>query len=108
MRVFNAKPYKCNKRMFTILIKKYSCIDDDLLQTRSVKSCHPERSEGSDISGSEILRCAQDDMPACFRTTYRTWLLKLIIGCEHDKSAPTRVSCTFRRGGHCSSRLYGI
>src|SRR5712692_9958170 len=27
-------------------------------------SCHPERSEGSDVPGSEILRCAQDDKPA--------------------------------------------
>src|SRR5216684_8027522 len=24
--------------------------------------CHPERSEGSDLPGTEILRCAQDDM----------------------------------------------
>ncbi len=23
--------------------------------------CHPERSEGSDWQGTEILRCAQDD-----------------------------------------------
>jgi hypothetical protein len=27
----------------------------------SVMSCHPERSEGSDWPGTEILRCAQDD-----------------------------------------------
>src|SRR5713226_6685380 len=26
-------------------------------------SCHPERSEGSDVPGTEILRCAQDDRP---------------------------------------------
>ncbi len=24
--------------------------------------CHPERSEGSDAPGTEILRCAQDDI----------------------------------------------
>src|SRR5712692_7716641 len=27
-------------------------------------SCHPERSEGSAVPGTEILRCAQDDRPA--------------------------------------------
>ena len=25
------------------------------------RDCHPERSEGSDSPGTEILRCAQDD-----------------------------------------------
>jgi hypothetical protein len=25
------------------------------------QACHPERSEGSDTPGTEILRCAQDD-----------------------------------------------
>jgi len=26
------------------------------------RECHPERSEGSDVLATEILRCAQDDM----------------------------------------------
>ena len=29
---------------------------------RHAVECHPERSEGSDSLGTEILRCAQDDM----------------------------------------------
>src|SRR5213592_1728231 len=28
---------------------------------RCEQTCHPERSEGSDMPGTEILRCAQDD-----------------------------------------------
>ena len=34
--------------------------------------CHPERSEGSDSLGTEILRCAQDDRLARFQTPYRS------------------------------------
>ncbi len=29
---------------------------------RPAVACHPERSEGSNSPGTEILRCAQDDM----------------------------------------------
>ena len=36
--------------------------DNEHDQTRSGKGCHPERSEGSDLPGTEILRCAQDDI----------------------------------------------
>ncbi len=41
--------------------------DDDFFPTEigkwceSEQACHPERSEGSDSPGTEILRCAQDD-----------------------------------------------
>src|SRR5579864_1544823 len=55
------------------------------------RQCHPERSEGSDSSSTEILRCAQDDMLARFQITYRFWLLIIIIGDEHGKPAPTNA-----------------
>src|SRR5216683_8298853 len=35
------------------------------LTVRTVTPCHPERSEGSDSPGTEILRCAQDDSIVC-------------------------------------------
>ena len=35
--------------------------DNELYQPKAVIGCHPERSEGSDVPGTEILRCAQDD-----------------------------------------------
>ena len=35
--------------------------DDERSHPRSATACHPERSEGSDAPGTEILRCAQDD-----------------------------------------------
>src|SRR5260221_14793061 len=37
------------------------------LTVRTVTPCHPERSEGSDSPGTEILRCAQDDRAGPFR-----------------------------------------
>jgi hypothetical protein len=37
--------------------------DDEFVQPNPVIfACHPERSEGSDAPGTEILRCAQDDI----------------------------------------------
>jgi len=47
--------------------------DDDFSQARSAMICHPERSEGSDSPGAEILRCAQDDIAG--------------FGCESSLSA---------------------
>src|SRR5229473_7930422 len=41
------------------------------LTVRTVTPCHPERSEGSDSPGTEILRCAQDD--SVWITVIITW-----------------------------------
>jgi len=35
--------------------------DAIMIFNKQQRSCHPERNKGSDASGTEILRCAQDD-----------------------------------------------
>ena len=44
---------------------------------RHAVECHPERSEGSDAPGTEILRCAQDDRPGWQEATETVALLSL-------------------------------
>jgi hypothetical protein len=39
--------------------------DNEVSRPRSALCCHPERSEGSDAPGTEILRYAQDDRTGC-------------------------------------------
>ena len=54
--------------------------------SRAHRIIHPSLRSGSNVVGTnsslgaEILRCAQDDMLAHFRITYRTWLVKFMIG----------------------------
>ncbi|HEU0002187.1 MAG TPA: phosphoribosylformylglycinamidine synthase subunit PurS, partial [Ktedonobacteraceae bacterium] len=49
--------------LYNPVIQQYELRPDEFSLSPSASGCHPERSEGSDVPDTEILRCAQDDNP---------------------------------------------
>jgi len=53
-------------------------LPEESLKVWTVKQCHPERSEGSVVMGSEMLRCAQHDRAGpfcCWGTVKCIWTM---------------------------------